>query len=155
MSTLKENLDASLDLFADVVLDPSFPEAEFERRLRQQLAAIASIRTGGDRPPTAEELARVQDQRTLTLPGRWETNGAVMADIVQMVRYGLPDWETYAGAVRSLSLAEIRAEADRVLQPDRMIWVVVGDRARIEESVRELDLGEIRFIDADGNPVEG
>ena len=118
---------------------------------------IASIRTGGDRPPTAEELARVQDQRTLTLPGRWETNRAVMADIVQMVRYGLPDdhWETYAGAVRSLSLAEIRAEADRVLQPDRMIWVVVGDRARIEESVRELDLGEIRFIDADGNPVEG
>ena len=117
---------------------------------------IASIRTGGDRPPTAEELARVQDQRTLTLPGRWETNRAVMADIVQMVRYGLPDdhWETYAGAVRSLSLAEIRAEADRVLQPDRMIWVVVGDRARIEESVRELDLGEIRFIDADGNPVE-
>ncbi len=117
---------------------------------------IASIRTGGDRPPTAEELARVQDQRTLTLPGRWETNRAVMADIVQMVRYGLPDdhWETYAGAVRSLSLAEIRAEADRVLQPDRMIWVVVGDRARIEESVRELDLAEIRFIDADGNPVE-
>ena len=118
---------------------------------------VSSIRTGGDQPPTADELARVKDQRTLTLPGRWETNGAVMADIVQMVRFGLPDdhWETYAAAVRGLSLAEIRAEADRVLQPDRMIWVVVGDRARIEESIRELDLGEIRFLDADGNPVEG
>ena len=57
--------------------------------------------------------------------------------------------------MRGLNLAEIRAEADRVLQPDRMIWVVVGDRARIEQSIRELDLGEIRFIDADGNPVEG
>ena len=118
---------------------------------------ISSIRTGGDQPPTSDELARVKDQRTLTLPGRWETNRAVMADIVQMVRFGLPDdhWETYAAAVRSLSLAEIQAEADRVLQPDRMIWVVVGDRARIEESIRELDLGEIRFLDADGNPVEG
>ena len=41
MSTLKENLDASLDLFADVVLNPSFPEEEFDRRRRQQLAAIA------------------------------------------------------------------------------------------------------------------
>ena len=60
---------------------------------------LSSIRSGGDRPPTAEELARVKDQRTLTLPGRWETNRAVMADIVQMVRFGLPDdyWATYAG----------------------------------------------------------
>ena len=118
---------------------------------------LGSIRTGGDQPPTADELARVKDQRTLTLPGRWETNGAVMADIVQLVRFGLPDdyWETYAAAVRELTLAEIRAEADRVLQPDRLIWVVVGDRERIEDSIRELDLGPIRFLDADGNPVEG
>ena len=57
--------------------------------------------------------------------------------------------------MRDLTLAEVRAEADRVLQPDRMIWVVVGDRERIEESIRELDLGEIRFLDADGNPVDG
>ena len=78
-----------------------------------------------------------------------------MADLVQMVRFGLPDdyWATYASSVRGLSLAEIRAEADRVLQPDRMIWVVVGDRARIEESVQALDLGEIRFLDADGNRI--
>ena len=116
---------------------------------------IGSIRSGGDQPPTAEELARVKDQRTLTLPGRWETNRAVMGDIVEMVRFGLPGdyWATYASSVRGLSLAEIRAEADRVLQPDRMIWVVVGDRARIEESVQALDLGEIRFLDADGNRI--
>ena len=37
----------------------------------------------------------------------------------------------------------------------RLIWVVVGDRERIEDSIRELDLGPIRFLDADGNPVEG
>ena len=62
-----------------------------------------------------------------------------MADIVHMVRFGLPDdyWETYAAAVRDLTLAEIRAEADRVLQPDRLIWVVVGDRERIDESIRD------------------
>ena len=118
---------------------------------------IDGIRGGGDRPPTAEELARVKDQRTLTLPGRWETNRAVMADVVEMVRFGLPDdhWETYAGTVRALDLDDVAAEADRFLQPDRLIWVVVGDRARIEESVRALGLGEVRFLDADGNRIDG
>ena len=118
---------------------------------------ISSIRSGGDQPPTAEELARVKDQRTLTLPGRWETNRAVMGDIVEMVRFGLPDdyWATYADTVRALTLDDVAAEADRILQPDRMIWVVVGDRARIEESIRALDLGEIRFLDADGDLIAG
>ena len=36
-----------------------------------------------------------------------------------------------------------------------MIWVVVGDRERIERSIRELELGPMRVLDADGNPVEG
>jgi zinc protease len=31
-----------------------------------------------------------------------------------------------------------------------MIWVVVGDRAKIEAGVKELNLGEVRSMDADG-----
>jgi zinc protease len=34
-----------------------------------------------------------------------------------------------------------------------LIWIVVGDRAKIEAGIRELNLGEIRFIDANGNPI--
>src|SRR5690606_38091779 len=40
MSTLKENLEKSLDLYADVILNPAFPEADFTRRRQQQLAGI-------------------------------------------------------------------------------------------------------------------
>ena len=57
--------------------------------------------------------------------------------------------------MRALTLDDVSAEADRILQPDRMIWVVVEDRARIEESIRELGLGEIRFLDADGHLIDG
>ena len=38
--------------------------------------------------------------------------------------------------------------------PDRLIWVVVGDRQKIEAGIRELNLGEIHLIDADGNPIQ-
>ncbi|MFQ5789180.1 MAG: M16 family metallopeptidase, partial [Acidobacteriota bacterium] len=40
LSALKANLDASLDIYADVILRPSFPEAEFQRLQAQLLAAI-------------------------------------------------------------------------------------------------------------------
>ncbi|HTP12628.1 MAG TPA: pitrilysin family protein, partial [Bacteroidota bacterium] len=40
LSALKANLDASLDIFADVVLNPSFPQADFERLQKQTIARI-------------------------------------------------------------------------------------------------------------------
>ncbi len=124
--------------------------AEIDRELR-------GIRSGGNRPATADELAKVTDQSTLTLPGRWETNAAVMSSIIEMKRFDLPDdyWDTFADTVRSIDLADVNQQADRLLQPDNMVWIVVGDRSRVEESIRALGLGEMRFLDADGAPVEG
>jgi len=40
MTTLKPSLDASLDLYADVILKPAFPEKEFERLKKEQLTRI-------------------------------------------------------------------------------------------------------------------
>ncbi|MBI1941855.1 MAG: insulinase family protein [Acidobacteria bacterium] len=40
LSALKENLDHSLDLYADVILNPSFPPEELERLRKQRLARI-------------------------------------------------------------------------------------------------------------------
>ena len=40
LSALKSKLDPSLDLFADVILNPSFPESDFKRQQKLQLAAI-------------------------------------------------------------------------------------------------------------------
>ena len=40
MTTLKPSLEGSLDLFAEVVLNPAFPETEFDRLKKEQLVAI-------------------------------------------------------------------------------------------------------------------
>ncbi len=42
LSTLKSTLDEALDLYADVILDPVFPESDFHRQQHLQLAAIAN-----------------------------------------------------------------------------------------------------------------
>ncbi len=110
-----------------------------------------------ERPPTAEELATAQAQHSLSLPGRWETARAVGRSVTELVRFGLPDdfWATYAERVRSLTVADVSQAAAEVLRPEGILWVVVGDRAKIEDGVRELGFGEIRYVDADGNLLEG
>ncbi len=40
LSALKQNLDASLDIFADVIQNPVFPQSELDRLRKQQLARI-------------------------------------------------------------------------------------------------------------------
>ena len=120
--------------------------SELRRELRDFLA---------ERPAGADELERVKANNTLSLPGRWETISAVTGSLSEMVRFDLPDdyWRTYADRTRALSLEDVNAQAGRVLQPDNMIWVVVGDYARIRESIEALELGDIQLIDTDGKPV--
>ena len=107
----------------------------------------------GERPPSSDEIAKVKDRRTLSLPGRWETASAVLGSLAEIVRFGLPDdyWDTYAGSIRALSEEEIRQAAVDVVHPEALVWVVVGDRAEIEAGIRELGFGDIVLLDADGN----
>ena len=109
----------------------------------------------GDQPASESEVLRAKDKKTLTLPGRWETGAAVAGSLASMVRFGLPDdyWNQYADEVRGLSVSDVNA-ASSVVRPDNLVWVVVGDREKIEAGVRDLNLGPIQLIDSDGNLLE-
>jgi zinc protease len=108
-----------------------------------------------ERPIQPDELSRAQASLTLTLPGSWETMGALAGAISDIVTFGLDDryYDTFAEKVRSQTVQSLTAAAATVVHPDRLVWVVVGDRAKIEPGLRELKLGEIRLIDTDGRPV--
>jgi zinc protease len=109
----------------------------------------------GNRPVTPDELAKIQANETLSLPGSRETLNSVGQSIIDLVQFGLPDdyYETYAGKVRALKISDVDAAAQEVVHPDNMVWVVVGDRAKIEAGVRELNLGEIQILDPEGKKI--
>ena len=109
----------------------------------------------GPRPVAADELAKAQANLTLTLPGNWETMDAVQGSLEQLVTFGLDDhyYETYAQRVRALTIPDAAGAAEETIRPDHLVWVVVGDRSKIEAGIRELNFGEIRFLDADGKPL--
>jgi zinc protease len=108
-----------------------------------------------DRPIEPAELARAQASLTLTLPGSWETMGALSGAITDILSYGLDDryYDTFAQKVRSQTIQSLTQVAAEVVHPDQLIWVIVGDRSKIEPGIRELKLGEIRLIDSNGKPL--
>ena len=126
----------------------------------QTKGAIAELRKEltdvvGRRPPNAAELDTVRTNTLLGMASRWETSGAVLNSLVDIHQFNLPAdyWSNYADTYRSATATDIAAMAKRLIPDQNHIWVIVGDRAKIEPGIRELNLGEIRVVDENGNPV--
>jgi len=110
----------------------------------------------GARPISDEEFERVRTQAIRALPGSFETAGNVLSSIAGAASVGRPlDWSaTLAQRYRALTLAEVRAAAAEIVKPSELVWVVVGDRAKIEAGVRGLNIAPIEIWDEDGQPVK-
>jgi len=110
----------------------------------------------GTNPATQEEFNKVQANAVMQLPGGWETNGAVVAALEEQVKYnrGKDYWSNYANKIKGLSLKDIQLAATKVIQPGQMTWLIVGDRKKIEKSIRDLNLGEVHFITTEGKETK-
>ena len=74
----------------------------------------------------------------------------------EIIRFRLPDdyWDRYDDRLRALALPSLNAAARRLVQPDQLVWVVVGDRAVIEPGLSDLGFSGIRLLDADGQLLD-
>jgi zinc protease len=109
----------------------------------------------GARPVRGEEFASIMRTQTLGLPGRWATLASLENAVLQIVNYKYPDdyFSTYARRVRALTEQNLSAAAAKYIRPDEAVWLVVGDLSQIEAGVRQLNLGEVIRLDADGRSI--
>jgi zinc protease len=124
-------------------------------KTRESITEILGEMRGmsGAKPASEEELGFAKDTQTLSLPGSQETIRGLMGSVSEIVQFGLPDdyYSSLASRVRAVSRDNVTAVAEKVLKPEKLVWVVVGDRSKIEPGIKELNLGPITVIDADGN----
>lgn len=101
---------------------------------------------------SADEVTRYRDNRLKEQAGRFETNDRLLNAISRVETYNLPDnyLEQYADLLKDINTESVRKAGDKRLDPETMIWMVVGDLEKIEKEVRELGLGEVEILQPRG-----
>ena len=109
----------------------------------------------GSRKPDEAELKFAKDSIAIALPGNNETSNEIANSYGEILTYGLKDsyWNDFVGDLNTLTLAEVNESGGRLIHPNSLTWVVVGDLSKIEKPVRALNFGEVTILDADGKVV--
>ena len=100
------------------------------------------------KPITQDELAKGKASKTLRLPGQFETLGALKGGVSGIVTYDrdLDYLDQLPALLDEPSLTQVQAKAQKYIKPNQWTWLIVGDLSKIEEPIRELDLGEVKVI---------
>lgn len=111
--------------------------------ISEMLKEIAGMT--GQKPIRPDELDKVKQQQIFELPGSHETMNSIGNLFGDLLQLGLPldFYDTYVSRVSALTIPEMEACAKSLLEPQHMIWMVVGDRTVVEPALRGLNIGEI------------
>ncbi len=91
---------------------------------------------------TAEELDWSTKGSARELPGAFETSAAVLEGLAKIVNYQRPDdfYETLADRYGKMTVAEVDKAFRSKINTDGMVWVVVGDAAKVKPQLEKLGL---------------
>ena len=102
-------------------------------------------------PAKNEELEAIVNDLSLGLIGDFETFGSLLSGLSGIVSFDREDdfLDNLPTKYRSMTIDDINAAAERYIDPSIWTWVIVGDLSKIEQGIRELDLGEIEILKLD------
>jgi zinc protease len=107
-------------------------------------------------PPTEAEVKEAKIARVQSLPGQFETTNATATAMASIFLYKRPldYYATLPAAYLAVTPQAVEQVAKTDIHPNHVIIVAVGDRSKIEPSLKELNLAPIELIDASGNPIK-
>jgi len=106
-------------------------------------AAIGDMRAFlGRQGVTAEERDRTINGAIRSLPGSFETSSDLLVGIMRNSIYGRPDdyYTTLADRYRALTAASLDEAARSAIDPAKLIWLVVGDAAKVRPQLDGIGL---------------
>jgi zinc protease len=113
-----------------------------DRAIAEGIEEIVRIR---EAPVPEDELARAKQYVMLGLPRAFETSGGIASRIAEIELHGLDEryWHEFAARVDAIGQEDLRAAARRILEPDRLQVVVVGDASRVRAPLEQLGIAPV------------
>jgi predicted Zn-dependent peptidase len=98
--------------------------------------------------PSDGEMLTAAGALTRSLPLRFETNSQIAGTIAEQVIYGLPDdyWSTFPGRIGGVSRDSVRDIAARLLDPEGLAVLVVGDADAVLPDLENLGPVTLREV---------
>lgn len=109
--------------------------------LQEFLKEMEGLR--GAKPVSQEELEFAKNYLTRGYPAEFETASQLADHLETLVEFDLPDdaFSRFIPQVQAVQPEHVHQMAQKFLQVDRLLTVIVGDRARIEPALRQLPVG--------------
>ena len=109
----------------------------------------------GQKPVSDKELADARNNRVRGYAQQFESLMRVAGQLETLWEVGLPmtELQRQSGELQKATLESVNAAAEKYATPSRSTLLLVGDLSKIEAGVRELNLGEVIVVDAEGKPV--
>jgi zinc protease len=116
--------------------------------IREVIAELDRIQSG---PPDDDELSLSTSYLDGVFPIRFETTDAIAGALASLrtLRLGNDFYDTYRENVRAVTANDVMRAAQRHIHMDRLQVLAVGDRAQVEPSLRDLNLGPISIVGDD------
>jgi len=122
--------------FAQVRTDVTAPATE------QLFKELDGIHT---RPLTDVELRQAKNSIIRSLPGEFESANGVNGQLSTLWLFNLPlDYYTSLPAkIEAVTSADAQAAAAKYIRPENLLIIEVGDKSKIEQSLKDLKLGAV------------
>jgi zinc protease len=133
-------------VFSDVRTDVTAPAtAEVFNELRRMRDSLM----------TPAELILSKDSIARSLPGRFERGTDAAGSFAELFAYDLPldYYSNLPDRINAVTAEQAQAMAQKYILPEKIIVLAVGDRAKIEEELKKLNLGKAEIRDTEGKIV--
>jgi zinc protease len=117
---------------------------------------LNELRRMRDSQMTPAELLLSKDSIVRSLPAQFERGTEEAATLAELFVYQLPldYYAKFPDAVNAVTAEQAQAVAKKYILPDKIIVLAVGDRAKIEQDLRKLNLGKVEIRDTEGKILQ-
>ncbi len=114
---------------------------------------LGRIRT---EPLSDAELKMAKDSVVRSLPGDFESLAAVAGGVGTIWTYNLPldYYRKLPGMIDAVTSQDTTRVADQYIHPENFLLIAVGDKAKIESGLKDLNLGPIEEWSSEAQPVK-